>query len=298
MAYPTHHDDIQAAPALRRLGGSVAELLATDRRDFDAVARTLIDAGELASAVLDELLPHADDLHPAAALWTAPVTALARAYDAVGLGDAQVCENALRTALCAIDACARSYVPREVTRRVSDGYANSAIGPRLYAEATRTWDGARRHDRVVCVGLRSFGVTLAAAAAAGLSSRRVDASVMTLRPRGTAAEWSVVLTPRLQRAIREWDDVTFVIVDDDPSLGETSITCVANALSALGVNDDRIVLMPGHPPVVSALNEAAGRRRWERPAIVASDLERAWIASGQLASPFAGKLVAEGGLAG
>jgi hypothetical protein len=291
----TLHEDIAAAPALRRLGATVAQLLTTPRPDFDAVSRTLIDAGELASAVLDELHPHADDLHPAAALWTAPVTLLARATDAAWRADGDTCAAALQTAMSAIDACARSYVPREVTRRPSDGFAYSALGPQLYAEAAREWDGAPKGARVVCLGLRAFGVTPAAAAAAGLTSRGVNATMMTLRTRSSAAALSVVLTPRLRRAIQEWADVTFLVVDDDPALSESSIACVATALSDLGVEDRRIVLMPAHRPTVSAADGVSAPTRWEQHAIVTSDFEHAWMASGRLASSFAGKLLVEGG---
>lgn len=269
IAYGTHHEDIEAAPALGRLGGSIAQLLAAGRSDFDPITKTLIAAGELASAVLDELHPHADDLHPAAALWTAPVASLARASDAAWRADVQACDAALEAAMRAIDACARSYVPREVTRRVCDRSACAALGPELYADAARAWGGSRQGERVVCLGLRTFGVTLAAAAAAGLTSRGVDASMMTLRLRGNPVDLSLVLTPRLRRAIQEWVDVTFVIVDDEPGVSGSSIACVANALSAIGVEDRRIVSMPGYRPTMSSLNDASALARWEQHAIAA-----------------------------
>jgi hypothetical protein len=290
----TYHDDIAAAPALRRLGGRVAHLAATTPTDFDAVTTTLIDVGDFCAAVLDELLPHADDLHPAAALWTAPVTSLARASDAAWRSDAAASEAALQTAIAAIDACGRSYVPREVTLRRSNGFPPSTPGPQVFAEAAREWALARPGSRVVCFGLRSGGVTLAAAAAAGLLSRRVDVSVMTVRVRGTSLDRSVLLTPRFRRAIQEWADVTFLVVDDGPIAGGAPLSCAADALAALGVDDHRIVLMPGEALSPGAV--VASERG--RLAILAPDLEPAWVAARRPLSAMTGGLVVEGGMAG
>jgi hypothetical protein len=286
IVYRTQNEDLAAAPALGRLGGRLTQLLDA-APDFDGVTELLIDAGELTSAVLDELLPHADDLHPAAAPWMAIVTSLARASDAVWRDDAPEHAAALKTALCAIETCTRSYVPREVTRSVSEGFAYDGLGPELYAEAARAWTGARAGERVVCIGVRTIGVTLAAAAAEGLRSRGVDASVLTVRPRGNPLDRSIVLTPRMERAIQQWTDATFLIVDEGPGPTGSSIACVADRLSALGVEDDRIVLMPGHEPDVSAMSNEHARWRWTRHSVVAPDFEGVWIESGRLASAFA-----------
>jgi hypothetical protein len=286
IVYREQQEDVELAAALQRLERALMDLFEGASPDVDMVTEQAIEAGELASGVLDLLYAQADDIHAGAQPWNALVCALAAAADAAWRGHARECRESLATALTAIGSCTQSFLPRRITRRVSEGFAYYALGPELYADAAREWDGVRPGDRVICVGLRTIGLTLAASAIAGLSSRGVHASLLTVRPRGNPFDRTVAVTPRFKRMVQAWRDAMFLVVDEGPGLSGSSMASVATMLSRLGVDDDRIVLMPAYRPDVSAMSNREAGERWGRHPIVIPDFDRVWIRSGRLARAF------------
>jgi hypothetical protein len=120
-----------------------------------------------------------------------------------------------------------------------------------------------RPVHVVCLGLRSIGTTLASAAAAGLAERGVPVTTWTLRPRGHPFDRQLVLAASLTST---WplDRATFLIVDEGPGLSGSSFAGAADALTARGVPDERIVFLAAWNPEASQLRSSRARDRWTR----------------------------------
>jgi hypothetical protein len=126
--------------------------------------------------------------------------------------------------------------------RQAEGFAQYAVYPELHAAAARGLAGA---DPIV-VGIRSIGTVLAAMAAAGAGAREIP---VTVRPVGHPFRREVRLAPELARRLARRAG-PFAIADEGPGLSGSSFAAAAEALAAVGLRDDAILLLPSHdgPP--------------------------------------------------
>jgi hypothetical protein len=134
--------------------------------------------------------------------------------------------------------------------RRPEGYGLYALYPEQYAVAARDLAGERR---LVVVGIRSIGTSLAAMVAAGAGA---PATPLTVRPHGHPYARRLAPSPELREAART-PGAVFAIVDEGPGLSGSSFAAVAEALLADGVSPDRVHLFAGHggPPGVHATAE-------------------------------------------
>jgi hypothetical protein len=147
---------------------------------------------------------------------------------------------------------------------VPEGYAYYGLYPETYREATRRFYADARPERAVVLGIRSIGTSLSAVVAAALERCGVTVSSATVRPRGHPFDRKLLLSPEYGQWLRTRWDHYFVVVDEGPGLSGSSFAAVAEALSALGIPDARIVLFPSWEPAGDEFVSEMARERWRR----------------------------------
>jgi hypothetical protein len=290
IVYRTQEQTVGASAAVLALRHHVVRLTSFGEVPLDAVIEQLIDAGELASAIIDALHPDCDDDDPQIEPWLDLVTWLASAADATTRADRHHAQAALEYAASCAAACTTRRWPRVVKRRVSEGFAYYALGPELYTEAARRWYEASAATPVVCIGLRTIGLTLACAVSAALRTMGIDAPVTTVRPRGHPFDRRIVMTSRMSQALARHRNATFLVIDEGPGISGSSLASVAEALSRIGITDERVVLMPGHEVNPESFSNSAVRARWMRHRVVVPDFDAVWIHSGRLSQLWGGSV--------
>jgi hypothetical protein len=109
-----------------------------------------------------------------------------------------------------------------------------------------------------------------------------------LRPRGHPFDRSLVLSPQLERELREAVAGAYVaVIDEGPGLSGSSIGGVARVAADLGVPDERIVLFPSWQPDPERFVSGEARTRWRRHRSHLVPFEELWLHNGRLARAFA-----------
>ena len=281
IVYRHQRRRVTARAALSDITRQVEALAALAAPRYEAVVHALIDAGEFASAIADAHAVERDGVSEPATASLDVVVHLARAADAGWHRHGSGAKD-IRLAHLALSRCARGEMPEVVERGVSEGFAYYALGPELYADAARAWANAEPLHSVWCVGLRTIGLTLAASAAAALHAEGVTARTCSVRPRGAPFDRRVVLDDQLAAELHSLPGAFVVVIDEGPGISGSSMAGAAEALSRLGIADDRIVLMPAYAPDISSLS-AHVQPRWRRHAIHAASFERTWLETRRLA---------------
>lgn len=234
--------------------GSRARALVDAMRDGDALD-ALLRASELETALDD-----AGDLAARAIeAWT-DVAALALASDT---------RPHVPGALPALPTSAlRASAP--------EGFAYYALHPLDYANAARTAVPAGAPSLVI--GIRTIGTTLSAIASASLRARGDESARITVRPTGHPFDRRVVLDERARdavRAIASRPGAWTLVADEGPGLSGSSFLAAADAAREAGVDPERLVLLPSHPPDVSRLCAPDAARRWSALRVVVASPSRA-----------------------
>ncbi len=211
----------------------------------------LIRLGQIESAVLDVLCADRDLVHPVAV----------RLRDAV-IAAARWCRGG--DAALPWDRLFELDLPDRVDLTVPEGFAYYSLHPEMYVRAAERFFHAEHPRCAGVVGIRSIGTTLSAVVAARLEEFGVEVRSWTVRPRGHPFDRKIALSPEFERELLSFCDASFVIVDEGPGLSGSSMTCVADRLSALGISDERITLFPSWLPDGSGFRSESARRRWPR----------------------------------
>jgi hypothetical protein len=141
--------------------------------------------------------------------------------------------------------------------RTPEGFAWYALYPDAYAQAADRWArAARTPDRVLVIGVRSIGTTLAGVVAAVLRVRGLWVRAFTVRPRGHPFQRSTTLPADLPHA-----DCA-IVVDEGPGLSGSSMASVAEALIGRGLSRHAVTLFPGHGHGPGPEASEAVRRCW------------------------------------
>lgn len=226
--------------------------------DHDARTAVLIDVGMIEAALADLRMPVADDDPSTTADLRGASLAAARLF--CGSGGARELDAAL--------ACLHDQpLPPELELRTPEGYAYYALDPRSYAAAARRLAATTGPGRLVCVGLRSIGTSLAAVVAATFEAAGRTVESLTLRPRGHPFARRPEATPALRHWLEARADATFLVVDEGPGLSGSSFCGTAAFLGGLGVSDAQIAFFPSHRPDPAAFVSAEARDRWPRHAV-------------------------------
>lgn len=260
---------------------------------LDEIRSLLIDAGELETGLVDRECADEDDTSPLASALGGVVCALADVFVRVWCESPDVAIDAARRSLRSL----RSYaLPSDVQVSTAEGLAFYGLFPETYIDATNALLRGLAPPSAVVVGIRSIGTTLSAVVTAALRARGVECRRLTVRPRGHPFDRRLRLSQRLSRELRQCaarPSTLFVIVDEGPGLSGSSFASVVEKISALGVSDDRIVLVPSWNPDPRVLSSARARRIWPRHARFIGDFDRLWLCSRRLESAFGGRILAE-----
>lgn len=276
----------------RRLSGATlvaglrdrAARIACGAVTHDAVVDLLVATGEAEAGIVDAIAPERDEPTELAALARAASLAAGRLLVASWAGeDAERLSAGVRALAAALEALARAPLPAEVELRTPEGYAYYALYPEAYVEAARALAAPARAHGAICIGIRSIGTSLSAAAAAALEREGCAVRSYTVRPHGHPFDRRLAIAPALAEEWRARHDALFLVVDEGPGLSGSSFTSVAAALSGLGVSDERIVLLPSWAPDGGRFVSAAARERWPRHRKIVVGFEPLWLGSGRLA---------------
>jgi hypothetical protein len=237
----------------------------------DAVTSMLIEVAELESAIADESFAHADGLSPLTESFRHATLAAARLFaaswdrqssDREAKASRYLHVDALRDALRRID---ERSIPRQVARRVSEGYAYYALHPETYLAAADRFVATVRPHAVVCLGIRSIGTSLSAVVSAAIEAHGIPARTFTVRPRAHPFARELRLTSELELVLRQHAATAhYLVVDEGPGLSGSSFAAVAAMLAGLGISDDRIALFPSWNADGSTFRSGSAARQWAR----------------------------------
>jgi hypothetical protein len=222
------------------------------REGREALARLLLDLGELTQGVLDAELAQRglDAPSPARAILAELAGEVSDAFVASLAGPAP------SPALAALDRL--EGLPETLDVIAPEGFAFYAVYPELYARAGALLR-ARGDQHLSVIGVRSIGASLApvVAAAAGPPARTT-----LVRPRGHPFARSLEVDEELARAILGDGRSVFAVVDDGPGLSGSSLGCVGDWLEARGVAPDRVWYFPSHRAELGPRASLRHRARW------------------------------------
>jgi hypothetical protein len=236
-------------------------------------ARLLIAAGELAQGIIDSFFYErgVDAAGRAEILCGHLVHEAARALLRSDHGERDV---GARRVEARIAQLGRARLPDEIVIRVPEGYAFYAVYPELYLRAAQALK-EEAGGRVVALGIRSIGTSLAAAVAASAGAALPP---ITLRPVGHPFGRSVAVAPSLERKIlRGRSETMYAVADEGPGLSGSSFGSVADWLEDRGVEPSRIVFFPSHPGSPGPQASDRHRARWQRSKRLVFDFDALFL---------------------
>ena len=213
---------------------------------------SLIFAGQLEQAAQDAELRCAPNCQR---LTATAAEAFVEALDTSG--SSRFAKGKLITALSALRAASASEARVPLNLKTPEGFAWYALYPEAYVQCARQWMQEHAARRIVVIGIRSIGTTLAAGVAAALRHGGREMTVLTVRPTGHPFARRTAL-PR-DHYLR-FDHA--IIVDEGPGLSGSSMASVGRALSEQGVSRQSITFFPGHQHGPGPQSSANVRRWW------------------------------------
>ena len=251
--------------------------------DHDTIVSLLVEVGSLEAGLVDVLSPERDDDGIVARALRAASLAAGHALVASWRGQedglARWCAELARR----LHLCEHLPLPVEIELRVPEGFAQYGLYPECYLAAAERVARELTPMAAVCIGIRSIGTTLAAVVAACLEDEGCAVSSFTLRPRGHPYDRRPVLGDALRDFFAGSRGALFLLVDEGPGISGSSLAGAADTLSALGIADERIVLLPSWDPSPEGLRSAQARDRWHRHRRYVGGFEGIWLESGRLA---------------
>lgn len=249
----------------------------------EAALDLLMEWGVFESALVDAISPDEDDDNDAiallrrAALLTGRILhASIRAID--HNGHKGLCNELMGIA----DRLKGLKLPESVTLREPEGYAHYGLYPELYMEAARRLSEESRPAEAVCIGLRSIGTSLSAAASAALAAEGCSVESLTLRPRGHPFKRYIQASRAVSRRIQSLKGRPFLIFDEGPGLSGTSFGSTVKFLSSLGIPEKDMVLFPSWEPDGSAFFSEEAKGPWGRLRKYTADFDSVFVKSGRL----------------
>jgi hypothetical protein len=205
----------------------------------------LIDVGILEAAIADALCEDIDELHPT-------LVAARAACDAAG---ALLVDGGNRAPLvAALERLLDEDLPPDLIERAPEGYSQYGLFPESFiAPALRVLA-----PRVVVIGLRSIGTSLASMVSAVLRAAGAEVRSFTVRPRGRPWERELRIGPRL--AAQLLAPARHLVVDEGPGLSGSSLAACVTWLEAHGAGD--VVLLPSADRDAASLLSPKAQSVW------------------------------------
>lgn len=231
-------DSCLGVPAAKLARGLKLRLLACHKPDLSELRVWLVTAGQIEQAALDSKIVWNSKARQLTEVFAAQFVACSlnvvdAGWDAERrAGAARLLGEIERDAACLPESC---------PIKIPEGFAWYALYPDAYVRTAVEW--AHCHSpqrRVLVVGLRSIGTTLAAVVTACLRRHGFAVISTTVRPEGH---------PFARQVEFEEDFVSpdaAIIVDEGPGLSGSSMAAAAEALHRSGLPDQAISFFPGH----------------------------------------------------
>jgi hypothetical protein len=242
----------------------------------DACRDRCVDMGELEAALVDALCPSFDRLDRLTRGVRVAGNRFAKSFVAALHGERGAAEWQARGA----KACAELLdlpLPARIRVGTPEGFAYYGLYPEQYVRSTELALAACRPERVVVLGLRSIGTTLASVVEACVERHACPVTSYVLRPHGDPFDRTLRLAAALEREISAERGAHFFIVDEGPGLSGSSLTCVASRLRELGVTPARIVFLPSYACDGRHFVSERARRIWSEHVHFAGEFDVAWI---------------------
>jgi hypothetical protein len=282
IVYREESQQANAARLVAKLRAQVASFRKCETVGHEAIRDFVIEMGIAEAAIVDALCPAADSDDSLQQQWR----------HAALIGGTLFCESwaqrpsVLRVSVSRHHFCElepllenlqRLAPPGPVSIRKPEGYAYYGLYPEMYVESARKFARAAGRGSAVCIGIRSIGTSLSAMAAAALLQLGWTVHSFTVRPRGHPFERRLEITRDLARVIsllRQW---SFLIIDEGPGLSGSSMTCVAEQLSELGVEESHISFFPAWIPDANRFVSKQPQSRWRRHEKYCTSFEQVWM---------------------
>ncbi|WP_239492034.1 hypothetical protein [Luteitalea sp. TBR-22] len=245
-------------------GLEISRCLTMAADDVDEATTRLLGLGSLEASLVDGWCRTRDGMDPRATTFSVASRWAARVLLALDAGDEPAAAAAERHFRSATSACLRLTLPAHAHLRVPEGFAYYAVHPLAYAAAVARCLARERPPRVVVVGLRTIGATLAAVAAARCEAEGVPVWSTTLRPRGHPFAREYEVEQAWSAQVEAQRGALCLIVDEGPGLSGSSLVSAAALLERHGHLPSRIVFVCSHDPDPSVLKAADARERWRR----------------------------------
>lgn len=157
-----------------------------------------------------------------------------------------------------------SNPPGELRISPPEGFAYYALHPLDFADLASQI--SLKSSLLGIVGIRSIGVTLSALVLAALRRRGAQAERFSVRPFGhpynRRTEFDVRQT-ELVKTLNQ-DGAEFFVVDEGPGMSGSSFLSVGDALTAAGVQPDRVTFLGSRVPDPNSLRATDAGSRWRR----------------------------------
>jgi hypothetical protein len=222
----------------------------------------LVDAGEAESAAADALFPDADREDDALSGWAEIAESISAAVCASWYGDAAAIPTAIDRARIGVERVLSGPLPPVLRARTAEGFACYSLYPEQYISAAEEFLAHGRPQAVFCLGLRSIGAILAHVVGATLERAGVRPVVRSARPRGHPFDRRLCVERSLEHLVESSGCDLFAIIDEGPGLSGSSFASAADWLLALGIDRDRIVLVPAWDADADRLTSERGRQAW------------------------------------
>jgi hypothetical protein len=242
-----------------------AARLAAKSPDHGEVRDLLVAFDELQGAIADALNPEADGEGPLERTLNRAGLALGKIFLDSWDGRREALRVGLEQLTGAVERLGSFPLPATVMAAESEGYAWYGLYPETYVASARRFYAEFAPPTAVCLGIRQIGASLAAVVAAALAERGCAVRLHTVRPRGHPFDRVFRPLSPLAAELRDHSrSAHFLVIDEGPGLSGSSICCVAEALAAWGIAEERIVFFPSWNADGSGFVSAAARRRWPR----------------------------------
>ncbi|MDQ6693571.1 MAG: hypothetical protein M3014_04010 [Chloroflexota bacterium] len=236
--------------------------LPTTPPTLDSLRSLLVICGQLEQAAHDEktTLPYVEALHMVTAHAASAFYFAWSAEDQDATGEVEAALNKVWLTL-------QDLSPPAVTVNVKlpEGFAFYALYPEQYCASALRWAAEHRgsiQDKVLVVGIRSIGTTLAAVVTATLNASGWSAKSITVRPGGHPFSRQLTLEEDLGGDIG-WA----LVVDEGPGMSGSSMASVAEALvdrpGRTGFSREKICFFPGHSGQPGSAASDSVRRWWD-----------------------------------
>ncbi|MBA2355008.1 MAG: hypothetical protein H0V80_10110 [Acidobacteria bacterium] len=247
----------------------LSRCLAPTATGLDAQLGRLLTVGAVECAITDHAAPQVDGLDPRVHILASATRAAARVLLEVAI-DGVAASASERHAQRALAACLTLSLPGTTELRSPAGFAYDGLHPLSYDAAVRQCLAQYRPDRVLVIGLRTIGATLAGLVAARCDREGIPAASLTLRPRGEPMARTVLVDADWCAAVAGERGALCLVVDEGPGPSGSSLVAAADLVERLGHPAERIVTLCSHDPEPETLRSMHAQTHWHRrPRLVA-----------------------------